>query len=48
MNYYSVMATYNQWMNQKLYELCADIPDLERKGSIPLFKILTDKNNLDR
>ena len=32
MNYYSVMATYNQWMNQKLYYLCADIPDLERKS----------------
>ena len=32
MNYYSVMATYNQWMNQKLYDLCADIPNLERKS----------------
>ena len=32
MNHYTVMATYNQWMNQKLYELCADIPDLERKS----------------
>ena len=32
MNYYSVMATYNQWMNQKLCDLCADIPDLERKS----------------
>lgn len=32
MNYYTVMATYNQWMNQKLCDLCADIPDLERKS----------------
>jgi uncharacterized damage-inducible protein DinB len=32
MNYYTVMATYNQWMNQKLYDVCADIPDLERKS----------------
>jgi uncharacterized damage-inducible protein DinB len=32
MNYYTVMATYNQWMNQKLYNVCADISDLERKS----------------
>jgi uncharacterized damage-inducible protein DinB len=32
MNYYTVMATYNQWMNQKLYAVCANIPDLERKS----------------
>ena len=32
MNYYTVMATYNQWMNQKLYAVCADIPDQERKS----------------
>jgi uncharacterized damage-inducible protein DinB len=32
MNYYTVMATYNQWMNQKLYDVCGDIPDLERKS----------------
>ena len=32
MNYYTVMATYNQWMNQKLYAVCADIPDRERKS----------------
>ncbi len=25
------MARYNQWMNSKLYELCAGIPDAERK-----------------
>ena len=32
MNYYTVMASYNQWMNQKLYAVCADISDLERKS----------------
>ncbi len=31
MNYYTSMATYNQWMNQKLYAVCGDIPDAERK-----------------
>lgn len=31
MNYYTVMANYNEWMNQKLYALCADLPDTERK-----------------
>lgn len=30
-NYCQVMAEYNQWMNQKLYAICADIPDAERK-----------------
>jgi uncharacterized damage-inducible protein DinB len=32
MNYYTVMATYNQWMNQKLYAVCADIPAVDRKS----------------
>ena len=31
MNYYTVMATYNQWMNQKLYAVYADITDVDRK-----------------
>jgi uncharacterized damage-inducible protein DinB len=31
MNYYTVMAKYNQWMNQKLYAACADMPDLDRQ-----------------
>lgn len=31
MNYYTVMANYNEWMNQKLYALCADLPDTERQ-----------------
>jgi uncharacterized damage-inducible protein DinB len=27
MNYYTVMATYNQWMNQNLYGICDDLSD---------------------
>jgi uncharacterized damage-inducible protein DinB len=30
--YYQTMAEYNQWMNQKLYAICAEIPDLERRA----------------
>jgi uncharacterized damage-inducible protein DinB len=29
------MANYNEWMNQKLYALCADLPDTERKLDSP-------------
>lgn len=29
--YCMIMAEYNQWMNHKLYSLCASIPDAERK-----------------
>ena len=25
------MAAYNAWMNERLYELCASLPDAERK-----------------
>jgi uncharacterized damage-inducible protein DinB len=32
MNYYTTISKYNQWMNQKLYAVCADIPDVERKS----------------
>jgi uncharacterized damage-inducible protein DinB len=28
---YQTMAEYNQWMNQKLYAICAEIPDAVRK-----------------
>lgn len=31
MNYYQLMAAYNQWMNRKLYEVCAAIPDAQRR-----------------
>jgi uncharacterized damage-inducible protein DinB len=27
----SAMARYNTWMNQRLYELCSQIPDADRK-----------------
>jgi uncharacterized damage-inducible protein DinB len=30
-DYFELMARYNQWMNEKLYQVCADIPDGERK-----------------
>jgi uncharacterized damage-inducible protein DinB len=30
--YYTTMATYNHWMNQNLYALCAEIPDELRKA----------------
>ncbi|HEY9827907.1 MAG TPA: DinB family protein [Stenomitos sp.] len=29
---YPILAQYNQWMNQKLYAVCAEIPDVERKA----------------
>jgi uncharacterized damage-inducible protein DinB len=30
-SYCQLMAQYNRWMNQKLYAICAEIPDTERK-----------------
>lgn len=30
-SYCRAFAVYNQWMNEKLYELCATLPDAERK-----------------
>jgi len=30
-DYCQTMAEYNQWMNQKLYAVCAEIPDADRK-----------------
>ncbi len=30
-NYPTLMAEYNRWMNERLYELCASLPDEERK-----------------
>jgi uncharacterized damage-inducible protein DinB len=32
MDYYSTISRYNQWMNQQLYTVCADIPDVDRKS----------------
>ena len=36
-NYYCLMAEYNRWMNQKLYSVCADIPDEKRKADLGAF-----------
>lgn len=37
LDYYTTMASYNQWMNQRLYALCADIPDSTRKADVGAF-----------
>jgi uncharacterized damage-inducible protein DinB len=37
LEYYVVMADYNQWMNQRLYALCAEIPDETRKTDAGAF-----------
>ncbi|MGQ0546063.1 MAG: DinB family protein [Betaproteobacteria bacterium] len=31
------MAPYNRWMNERLYECCAKIPDTERKRDVGAF-----------
>jgi uncharacterized damage-inducible protein DinB len=31
-SYYEMMAEYSHWMNQKLYAICAQIPDEQRKA----------------
>lgn len=31
LDYFRTLAQYNRWMNDKLYELCASLPDEERK-----------------
>lgn len=36
-NYYELMADYNHWMNQKLYAICADIPDELRQKDVGAF-----------
>jgi uncharacterized damage-inducible protein DinB len=35
--YYQTMAEYNHWMNQKLYAICAEIPDTKRKENLGAF-----------
>lgn len=37
MNYYQLMAAYNRWMNRKLYEVCAGIPDHKRREDLGAF-----------
>jgi uncharacterized damage-inducible protein DinB len=36
-NNFELMARYNQWMNEKLYQVCAVIPDKERKKDLGAF-----------
>jgi uncharacterized damage-inducible protein DinB len=36
-SYYETMAEYNQWMNQKLYAICAEIPDEKRQENLGAF-----------
>ncbi|GET39649.1 hypothetical protein MiSe_44200 [Microseira wollei NIES-4236] len=31
------MAEYNQWMNQKLYAICAEIPEEKRQENLGAF-----------
>ncbi len=35
--YSETMAEYNQWMNQNLYTICAEIPDSQRKEDLGAF-----------
>jgi uncharacterized damage-inducible protein DinB len=36
-DHYALLARYNQWMNQKLYAVCAGIPDVGRKKDLGAF-----------
>lgn len=36
-HYCNLMAKYNQWMNQKLYAICAEIPDDKRREDLGAF-----------
>lgn len=36
-NNFQLMARYNQWMNEKLYQVCANIPHEERKKDLGAF-----------
>lgn len=37
LQHYEAMALYNRWMNDKLYELCAELPDETRKRDMGAF-----------
>lgn len=37
LSYCKTMAEYNYWMNQKLYTICAEIPDSERREDLGAF-----------
>lgn len=36
-NYYELMSQYSRWMDAKLYEVCAIIPDKDRKKDMGAF-----------
>lgn len=36
-DHYQLMARYNRWMNEKLYAVCAQIPDADRKRDMGAF-----------
>lgn len=36
-SYYQLMAEYNFWMNQKIYQVCSSIPDEQRKQDMGAF-----------
>ncbi|MGK7928918.1 MAG: DinB family protein [Spirulina sp.] len=36
-NHYQLMAQYNQWMNEKIYGICQQIPDRDRKKDLGAF-----------
>jgi uncharacterized damage-inducible protein DinB len=36
-SYCQLMAKYNQWMNQQLYAVCAEIPDVKRRQDLGAF-----------
>lgn len=37
LEYTQTMAVYNQWMNQKVYDICADIPEQIRQQNLGTF-----------
>lgn len=37
LDYAQTMAAYNQWMNQRLYDVCARLPDEQRKRDMRAF-----------
>ena len=36
-NYYELMAEYNMWMDGKIYAVCAEMSDEERKKDMGAF-----------
>jgi uncharacterized damage-inducible protein DinB len=36
-NYARAMASYNRWMNKRIYEACSTLSDKERKRDVGVF-----------